>query len=209
MGSICLAGNKRRPSRGCIHRKSRMHFMILFSALAAPVFSGAKNARYVFSLIDSNFAVKARIDTSIRSSRDPDTAEIKSAANSVSWWHGVRLNSQPVGDVWLAYERPADPGTVVFVSNTTPPSPLLTLYIDAMCVGCFHEYSLFGKVSLPDDTVRDGKKPDLVPLENDFRLGEHRTFPARIFISNPSIKSRSRNSSNLSHMASFRILDLS
>lgn len=60
-----------------------MRSLMLLCALAVPVFSGSKNARYVFSLIDSNFAVKARIDAFIRSTADPDTSLVKSVANSV------------------------------------------------------------------------------------------------------------------------------
>lgn len=81
------------------------------------------------------------------------------------------MNPQPVGDVWLAYQPPADPGTVVFVSNTTPPYPLLTLRIDAMCGSCINNYSIFGSVSVPENTVTDGAWLDIVPLENDFGLG--------------------------------------
>jgi hypothetical protein len=148
-----------------------MRFVVMLCALAVPAFSGAKYARYVFSLLDSNFVVKARVESYIQSTRDPDTAEVKIAANSVSRWHYARLNSQPVGDVWLAYEPPSDPGSVMFVSNTMPPYPLLTLYIDAMCGSCFSQYSVFGNVSVPVDAVTDGKNLDIVPLENDFRLG--------------------------------------
>jgi hypothetical protein len=160
-----------------------MRLAILLCALAVPVFSGAKNARYVFSLLDSNFVVKARVESYIQSTRDPDTARVKSAANAVSAWHYARLNSKPVGDVWLAYEPPSDPGTVIFVSNTTPPYPLLRLNIDAMCGSCFWDYTLFGNVSVPVDTVMGGENLDIVPLENDFQLGNPLSVEERMKIS--------------------------
>jgi hypothetical protein len=138
---------------------------------SATAFGGEKDARYVFSLLDSDFVIKARIETFIHSSEDPDSARVLSAANSVSQWHDARLNAKPVDDVWLAYEPPADPGTIIFVSNTVPAYPLLTLRIDAMCGSCVHEYSVFGTLSVPEDSGTDGGKLRVAALANDFNLG--------------------------------------
>ncbi|MDB5048582.1 MAG: hypothetical protein JWO30_1653 [Fibrobacteres bacterium] len=147
----------------------RIWKLILLAATIA--FGGGKDVRYVFSLLDSNFVIKERIETFIHGAGDPDSSLILSAANSVSHWNAARLNSKPVDDVWLAYEPPADPGTIIFVSNTVPAYPLLTLKIDAMCGGCVHDYSVFGSVSVPDDSGTDGSKLRISELANDFKLG--------------------------------------
>jgi hypothetical protein len=141
--------------------------------LATALCSGAdRNVRYVFSLLDSGFVVKARLESAVPSTGDPDTAQVLSAANGASQWHSVDLDAKPVDDVWLGYEPPADPGSIVFVSNTTPVQPLLTLFIDAMCGSCFGRYSFSGDKSVPADVVTTGKKLKVVALANGFKLGK-------------------------------------
>lgn len=70
----------------------------------------------------------------------------------------------------MALEPPADPGAVIFVSDTDPVRPLLVLRIDAMCQGCVHRYEAYGDTSLPRAGGR-GSDPVVSDLEERFDYG--------------------------------------
>ncbi|GEM_PF-6879845 len=150
----------------------RMFLLFLFAAASAHSrpSDGAKYDRYVFCLMDSAFTIKARIETGIRSSQDPDTAQVLAAARSITYWQGFKLNSKPIGEVWLAYMPPADPGEIIFVSNTLPAYPLLRLKIDAMCGVCFSQYDVFGSLTVPPDVNVVKTNVMAVGMDDDFRL---------------------------------------
>ncbi len=84
----------------------------------------------------------------------------------------IKSNSQPIGDVWLGYIPPSDPGAIVFLSNTDPVYPLLTLHLDGMCGGCIHSYEIFGNIETPADQTTLKNNVKILQLQNDFGLGD-------------------------------------
>jgi hypothetical protein len=83
----------------------------------------------------------------------------------------VHPNTQAYDDVWLVYERPADPGSILFVSNTVPTTVLLTLWIDAMCMGCFNSYGYSGNTATVSASHGAAVLVKIVELENKFGIG--------------------------------------
>lgn len=163
-----------------------MRFLILalLSLTASESFGGEKNVRYVFYLLDSGFTAKARIESNIKSSADPDTSEVLNASRSISFWTDFKLNSKAIYEVWLTYKPPADPGEIIFVSNTTPTYPLLRLKIDAMCGGCFSQYDTFGNVTTPPNVSVKKNNLMVTELKNDFNLGSKLSDSEKVAISN-------------------------
>jgi hypothetical protein len=152
-------------------KANRMRMSMFTLLLASSSFGWEKYNRYVFCLMDSSFTIKARVESGIKSLSDPDTAQVLTAARSITYWEGIKLNAKPVDEVWLAYMPPADPGEITFISNTVPTYPLLRLKIDAMCGSCFSQYDVFGSVTIPPVTsVRKGNL-QVREMQNDFRLG--------------------------------------
>ncbi|MDB5103730.1 MAG: hypothetical protein JWP91_1419 [Fibrobacteres bacterium] len=143
--------------------------LILFVSLVA---ASEGQLRIVLCLIDSGFVVKNRFVTEFNGTRIPDTNQVLEVAKANSTWHTAQLNSKAINDVWLAYEPPADPGTIIFLSNTSPPIALLTLNIDAMCGGCFERYQYYGMPAPVSGAIENNWKMEILELENKFQLGQ-------------------------------------
>jgi hypothetical protein len=150
---------------------------ILACIFTIPAHSQIKSSQYVFNLLDTDFVVKKRIFSSIRCEKLPDSSALMNVLNSIDVMGSVvpmghiKPSTQPVGDVWLGYMPPADPGAIVFLSNTYPTYPLLTLHIDAMCQGCANRYETFGSTETPLDQTTRKRNVKVLQLENEFGLG--------------------------------------
>ncbi len=131
---------------------------------------------YVFTLMDSAFHAKVMFESQIQSQGFPDSSRVTAVAESISYWHDAQLNDYPLGNIWLAYERPADPGKILFLSNMVPIICLLSLRIDAMCTGCFRDYSFFGTKIMDVSAADSAAAFQVNGLENRFGLGKSLAF---------------------------------
>ncbi len=140
--------------------------LLLLSSTSAFVGDG----KYTFFLIDSTFAVVQKSSFNLRSFGEPTKDEVGRLANSLSMYPTIPLDSKPHGESWFAYQAPTDPGEAFFISNSSPPIPLLKLGMDGMC-GCVTGFQAFGVV---DKNVKiPGARSKLIAerLENDFGFG--------------------------------------
>jgi len=145
---------------------------ILAGFAAATSFASESGSRYVFCLLDSGFQVKSKTETALANTAAPDTVAVQAKAQSLATWPSdIRLNTAAIDGVWMAFEPPADPGDVVFVSDTDPVQPLLVLRIDAMCQGCIHGYVAYGDTSVPHLAGPPGSDPVVSDLEERFNYG--------------------------------------
>jgi hypothetical protein len=186
---LCKKGRKRHSwlgpliaSLGGTPGEGREENMViaLWAALAgfaaATSFASESGSRYVFCLLDSEFQVKSKTETVLANTAAPDTVAVQAKAQSLATWpSGIRLNTAAIDGVWMAFEPPADPGDVVFVSDTDPVQPLLALRLDAMCGECIYRYDAYGDTSVPHAAGPPGSDPVVSDLEERFNYGMNTT----------------------------------
>jgi hypothetical protein len=146
---------------------------LLFLWAAADRASALNNGyRCVFYLLDSSFAVVSGTESHWMNSEPADTSAIRAKAQSLATWpSGIQLNTAATDGVWMAWEPPADPGDIVFVSDSDPIQPLLVLRIDAMCQRCIHRYDAYGDTAFPRAPGRPLSDPIVSDLDERFGYG--------------------------------------